>query len=138
MITKLLANIKKPSHRYIIIGVTVYIFELIVIILAQHLGAGNILAVGLGFWSGLVASFILQKVVTFKDRRTHHRVLIPQIVAYSLLVLFNFGFTLLVTQLLSSLLPAVVIRTLALGITTAWNFYLYRTKIFKTDDNPVY
>ena len=138
MASKLLANIHKPIYRYLIIGISVYIFEIFIIILAQFLGANNILAIGFGFWSGLVISFILQKVITFKYRRTHHRILVPQIVAYSLLVLFNFGFTLLATQLLSDLLPVVMIRTLALGITTVWNFYLYRTKIFKTDDNPVY
>ena len=78
-------------------------------------------------------SFILTKFVTFRDKRTHHRVLLPQIIAMSLLVLFNFGFTLLVTQLLAHVVPAVVSRTVALGITTIWNFYLYRTHIFKTD-----
>lgn len=129
---------QKPSHRYLIIGVSVYLFELLVIFVAQYFGANNVLAVGLSFWLGLIVSFILQKVVTFKDKRTHHRVLLPQIIAFSLLVLFNFGFTILVTELLTGIVPAVITRTLALGITTIWNFYLYRTKIFKTDDNPVY
>ncbi|MDB5170661.1 MAG: hypothetical protein JWO35_355, partial [Candidatus Saccharibacteria bacterium] len=58
----------------------------------------------------------------------------PQIVAFSLLVLFNFSFTVFVTSLLEDTLPAVATRTLALGITTIWNFYLYRTRIFKTGD----
>ena len=136
--TNLRLDFKKPSHRYLVIGVSVYLFELLVIFIAQQFGANNILAVGLSFWLGLIVSFILQKVVTFKDKRTHHRILLPQIIAFSLLVLFNFGFTILVTELLTGILPAVVTRTVALGITTVWNFYLYRTKIFKTDDNPVY
>jgi putative flippase GtrA len=138
MLSKFRLDLQKPSHRYLIIGVSVYLFELLVIIVAEQLGANSVLAVGLSFWLGLIVSFILQKVVTFKDKRTHHRVLLPQIIAFSLLVLFNFGFTILVTELLTGIVPAVVTRTLALGITTIWNFYLYRTKIFKTDDNPVY
>jgi putative flippase GtrA len=138
MLNKFRLDLQKPSHRYLIIGVSVYLFELLVIIVAEQLGANSVLAVGLSFWLGLIVSFILQKVVTFKDKRTHHRVLLPQIIAFSLLVLFNFGFTILVTELLTGIVPAVVTRTLALGITTIWNFYLYRTKIFKTDDNPVY
>jgi len=28
-----------------------------------------------------------------------------------------------------------VTRTLALGITTIWNFYLYRTRIFRQSDH---
>ncbi|HEX7484410.1 MAG TPA: GtrA family protein [Candidatus Saccharimonadales bacterium] len=138
MLSKFRPDLKKPSHRYLVTGISVYLFELLVILVAEKLGASGILAVGLSFWLGFMVSFGLQKAFTFKDKRTHHRILVPQIIAYALLVLFNFGFTLLVTQLLVALVPAVVTRTVALGITTVWNFYLYRTRIFKTDDNLVY
>jgi putative flippase GtrA len=131
---KLRQTLHTPFGRYLIIGVSVYIFELVVIFAAQALGASALLAVGLSFWLGLLVSFFLQKLVTFGDRRMHHRILIPQLIAVALLVLFNFGFTLAVTKLLQNVLPAVATRTLALGITTIWNFYLYKTRIFKTDD----
>lgn len=124
-------------QRYLFIGLSVYIIEVLVIVVTQHLGGSAIIAVGLSFWVGLVASFTLQKLITFKDRRSHHSVLVPQAVAYTLLVLFNFGFTILVTNLLTPELPAVFIRTIALGITTIWNFYLYKTHIFKTDSGPL-
>jgi putative flippase GtrA len=127
-----------PGGRYLIIGGSVYLLELVVIVTAQRLGITAVVAVGLSFWIGLVVSFGLQKIITFGDKRLHHRVLLPQIIAFSLLVLFNFGFTIFVVKLLSSVLPAVVTRTLALAITTLWNFYLYRTRIFKTEDKPVY
>jgi putative flippase GtrA len=127
-----------PMRNYLIVGVSVYIFELVVIVAAIKAGASSVMAVGLSFWLGLIISFILQKFVTFGDKRTHHKILIPQIVAVTLLVLFNFGFTLLVTKILSPPLPAVLTRTLALGTTTLWNFYLYKTRIFKTDESPVY
>jgi putative flippase GtrA len=122
-----------PFGKYLVIGASVYVFELVVIVVALWLGAGSIFAVGLSFWLGLIVSFMLTKFVTFGDKRTHHRVLLPQIVAVSLLVLFNFGFTLLVTKLLAGVVPAVASRTVALGVTTIWNFYLYKTRIFKTD-----
>lgn len=131
MLTSIL---KKPIARYLVIGVSVYAFELVVIIIAQQRGASAFVAVALSFWLGLILSFILQKFVTFGDKRTHHKILIPQIVAVCLLVLFNFGFTLLVTELLAGVFPATITRTVALGITTIWNFYLYKTRIFKTDD----
>jgi len=131
------ALLDRPFGRYLIIGGSVYLFELIVIFMAQHAGSSAVVAVGLSFWLGLIVSFLLTKFVTFRDKRTHHKVLIPQILAVSLLVVFNFGFTLLVTKLLSDELPAVICRTIALGITTIWNFYLYRTRIFKTDDQVI-
>ncbi|HEY5153037.1 MAG TPA: GtrA family protein [Candidatus Saccharimonadales bacterium] len=136
-IARLRTLLQSPGGRYLVIGGGVYVLELLVIVIAQHLGASAVLSVGLSFWIGLVVSFALQKLVTFGDKRMHRRVLLPQILAFSLLVLFNFGFTLLVTKLLSPALPAVLTRTLALGVTTIWNFYLYKTRIFKTADEPV-
>ncbi len=124
--------------RYITVGISVYIFELFIILVSQHLGAGPLLAVGLSFWLGMLVSFGLQKLVTFGDKRLHHRIVLPQLLAFSLLVVFNFGFTLLLTKLLSDLLPTILIRTFALGITTLWNFYLYKTRIFKTGEGLVY
>ncbi len=120
--------------RYVAVGGGVYIIELVVILVAQHMGLNAVLAVGISFWVGLAVSFILQKLITFGDKRTHYKVLIPQLLAFSLLVLFNFGFTLLVTKLLVHVLPPVITRTLALAITTIWNFYLYNTRIFKQSD----
>ncbi|MDL2341740.1 MAG: GtrA family protein [Patescibacteria group bacterium] len=116
--------------RYLLVGGTVYVIELLVIVMAQHLGASSVAAVAISFWVGLVISFILQKLVTFNDRRTHHKVLLPQVLAVTVLVLWNFGFTILVTKLLTSIAP-VITRTIALLITTIWNFYLYKTRIFK-------
>ncbi len=138
---KILEKVKILSpeiKRYLIIGASVYALEVVVIIVAQYFGASPVLAVSLGFWLGLVTSFFLQKIVTFSDKRMHHKILIPQVIAFSLLVLFNFGFTVLVTKLLSPPMPAVAARTLALIATTLWNFYLYKTRIFKVDNNILY
>lgn len=120
--------------RYIFVGVTVYLLELIIILVAQHLGASDIVAVGLSFWIGLVISFILQKFFTFNDNRTHFKLVLSQVAAVAALVLFNFGFTLLCTHYLSNRLPVFVIRAGAIGVTTIWNFYLYKSKIFNRQE----
>ena len=138
MTTKIKELLQRPGYRYLIVGGSVYVLELIIILVAQRLGASAVVAVGLSFWIGLCVSFLLQKLVTFGDKRTHHKILIPQVVAFSLLVLFNFSFTIGVTKVLSDTIPAVVTRTIALAITTIWNFYLYKTRIFKSDENPTY
>jgi putative flippase GtrA len=117
--------------RYIAVGGIVYLIELLVIALAQRFGLSTLTSVALSFWIGLVLSFILQKFVTFSDHRSHYRVVGLQLAALALLVLFNFCFTLLVTRLLTGIVWVGVSRTCALGITTLWNFYLYKIKIFK-------
>ena len=122
---------QRPGARYVVVGGTTYALEIAVILIAHHDGVGPILSVALSYGVGLLVSFTLQKLFTFGDRRTHHKVVLPQITAFSALVAFNFGFTLGVTQLLQHDMPLVVVRTLALGITTIWNFYLYKTRIFR-------
>jgi putative flippase GtrA len=126
--------LKRPGIRYLIIGGSVYLFELIVIVIAQRHGYRAYLAITLSFWLGLILSFILQKVVTFQDKRLHHKVLIKQIVSYMILIIFNYGFTLFVTKLLVAHLSLLIIRTISLIMTTAWNYYLYKTHIFKTEE----
>ena len=130
--------LRRRGVRYVLVGGSVYVLELAVIVAAQHLGASPVVAVGTGFWVGLVVSFLLQKFVAFEDKRTHRRIVLSQFAAVTLLVLFNFGFTLLVTKLLTPHVPAVVSRTLALAVTVTWNFYLYKTRIFKSEDDLIY
>jgi len=129
--------LQRPGYRYLLIGGSVYLFELAVIAVAQALGASAVWAVAISFCLGTLVSFFLQKLVTFGDKRMHHKILIPQLVATALLILWNLGFSVLLTKLLQSHLPAVATRTLALGITTVWNFYLYKTRIFKNSNEEL-
>ncbi len=137
MKAKLKKLLQNTTSRYIIIGVGIYLIELVIIVIAQHYGARDTVAVGISFWLGLMISFFLQKILTFGDTRMHHKVLVPQLLAVTCLVLFNFGFTIVVTRLLRNHVPAVGTRTIALGVTTIWNFYLYRKRIFKTGTAPL-
>lgn len=134
---KLLALLERPGIRYLFIGGTVYLFELAVIVLAQAYGATATWAVAISFCLGTAVSFFLQKLITFGDKRMHHRILIPQMIATALLIVWNLSFSVLLTKLLEHHLPAVVTRTLALGITTIWNFYIYKTRIFKNADEEL-
>lgn len=129
--------LKKPGIRYLFIGGIVYLFELSVIVLAQAYGASAVWAVAISFAAGTFVSFFMQKLITFGDKRMHHKILIPQLIATTLLILWNLGFSILVTKLLQHHLPAVVTRTIALGITTIWNFYIYKTRIFKNAEEEV-
>ena len=133
--------LQKPGVRYLLIGGSVYVLELAIIWAAQSVGLSAVAAVAVAFVIGTLVSFALQKLVTFSDKRKKARIVGVQLAATIGLVMFNFGFTVLCTALLQKHLPAVAIRTGALLITTIWNFYLYRTRIFKpgaTDEPLVY
>ncbi len=126
--------LQRHSVRYVLVGGTVYIFELIIIVTAQAMGATSVVAVALSFTLGLVVSFFLQKLFSFGDGRMHHKIVVPQMVAVGLLVVWNFCFTIGVTRLLQDILPPTITRTIALAITTIWNYYLYKTRIFNIPD----
>lgn len=131
-------HLPTKTRRYLVVGVGVYAFELGIILIAQSMGASAVAAVGLSFWLGLFLSFGLQKFFTFEDRRTNSKIVLSQFLAFCLLVIFNFTFTILLTKLIGNHLPAAASRTIALAITTLWNFYLYRTRIFSQDGFPLY
>lgn len=126
---------QRSSLRYLIVGGTVYILEIIIIIVTQALGASPTKAVAISFSLGLIVSFFLQKLFSFNDRRMHHKIFIPQAIAVGLLVVWNFCFTIGITRLLQDTLAPTVTRTLALGITTIWNYYLYKTHIFTPSEH---
>lgn len=129
--------LQRPGVRYLIVGGSVYALELIIIVIAQAAGATAVQAVAWSYVIGTAVSFLLQKLVTFGDKRMHHKIVGLQLLATVGLVIFNFGFTLLATKLLENVMPAVVVRTLALATTTIWNFYLYKTRIFKGAHEPL-
>lgn len=116
--------------RYVVIGGSTFIVELIVLFAAQAAGAPGTLAVAISFLVGLGASFLLQKVITFNDKNFHKKMMAKQVVMYTALVVFNFCFTIAAVWLLENYLPVVFIRTVALATTVMWNYYLYRTWIF--------
>lgn len=134
---KLKGLLASPGYRYLIIGGSVYVFEILVIIAAQAWGAGPVLAIALSYILGTLVSFFLQKILTFGDKRMHHRILVPQLIATTVLVVCNFCFSLLVARILAHHTPAIVSRTIALAITTIWNFYIYKTRIFKNDEELI-
>jgi putative flippase GtrA len=120
-----------PIVRYILVGGSAYLIEITVILGAQRLGLNSILAVGISFWIGLLYTFVLQKFFSFKDRRSQSKVLLTQVALVTVLVLFNFVFTICLTATLQHKVQPIVSRTIAIAITTLWNFYLYKNHIFK-------
>lgn len=127
---RLKAYLNSHTIRYLTVGILVYLIEIIVIIIAQKLGASSVWSVVWSFGIGLVFSFLLQKLFTFGDRRMQRTIVVPQVIAVVLLVCFNLGFTIIVTKLATNVLPPTITRTIALGVTTIWNYYLYKTRIF--------
>lgn len=117
--------------RYILVGGTSYLIELIVIFSLVALGVKEIISVAISFWIGLAISFILQKVFAFGNRDRTVKKLAWQSTSYGALVAINYFFTLTVVTLTTPLVGLFIARTAALIITTLWNYFAYKSIIFK-------
>lgn len=123
----------KPVIRYVVVGGLSYLIELACIYLFITLGASPLGAIAISFWVGLVVSFLMQKLIAFNNKKRSPRALAGQSLAYGLLVLLNYVFTLGVVYIGASLLGAYLARTVALIITTVWNYLIYSKIIFRTN-----
>lgn len=131
-LAKQIAN--HSAVRYIFIGGVAFVVEMAALyFFATILSLGPTLGVAISFWIGLVISFTLQKIFSFKNKAKNKKHLTKQMVAYGALVAFNYAFTLLFVSLLEPILTLLIARTIALAITTIWNFYIYSKHIFKNE-----
>jgi len=122
--------------RYVFIGGVAYLIELTALyFFAVTLSLGSTLGVAISFWTGLVASFVLQKMFSFKNKAANKKHLTKQMTAYMTLVGFNYIFTLGFVAIFEAHIGLFVARTIALLITTVWNFYIYSKHIFKNQED---
>lgn len=120
--------------RYVFAGGLAYAVELTVLIaLHKVIGTSAELATAVAFWVGLSTSFILQKHLAFRDYERTLKSISKQIGRYALLVAFNYVFTLSVVAVFPESL-VLISRTLALILTTIWNYYIYNRFIFNASD----
>jgi putative flippase GtrA len=120
--------------RYLLVGGFSYFIELCVILFCKNVvGTNDITAVAISFWVGLIVAFVLQKIFTFNERSRGRKV-VKQSILYGLLVLFNYLFTLFFVGIFTDYIDVVIARTLALIITTIWNFLIYNNYLFKTEN----
>jgi len=121
--------------RYIFIGGVAYSAELACLwLLIYKAHFSQVAGTAVSFWAGLLISFGLQKTLAFKDYRREKKLLQKQAAMYSVLVVWNYGFSLLIVALFAKYQPIVVGRTVALIVTTAWNYIIYKHYIFKSED----
>ena len=89
------------------------------------LGLAPTSAVAISFWVGFIVAFIMQKYITFQNNDRQVGSVTKQLLGYSLLVGWNYVFTLGAVALCTSFVSVYVIRTVVIAITTLWNYVLY-------------
>lgn len=121
---------KSSMTRYVLAGGLAFALELAVLFAFYRIiGLPALLATGLAFWMGFMGAFLLQKVFAFRDYQKSVKAISRQLSVYVLLVAFNYLFTLFLVGIIDDKYLFIV-RTIALAITTTWNYFLYRFVIF--------
>jgi putative flippase GtrA len=113
--------------RYLVVGGLAYVVEISALYLLNHIaGLSPLSSVAISFWIGFFVAFVLQKFITFgnHDKRAH--ILARQLGLYSLLVGWNYLFTLLLVKLLVGTISVFIVRTIAILIITSWNYGVYK------------
>jgi putative flippase GtrA len=117
--------------RYLFVGGFSFVIEIATLYaFNQLLHVSATLSVTISFWVGFIVAYILQKLVAFQNKEKSRKALTKQLIGYSLLVLWNYGFTLLVVELFHTSVSVIILRTIVIVITTVWNYVLYK-KLFK-------
>jgi len=124
--------IKHTLARYVFIGGVSYVIEIgFLLFIVNIFNVNGPTGVAISFWVGLVSSFLLQKFVTFNDKGKSGSILLKQSVVYIVLVGVNYSFTIIFVAMVEPITSLIISRTLALLITTGWNFIIYSKVIFK-------
>ena len=120
--------------RYLFVGGLSFVIEISVLyILNQLLHIHPTVSVAISFWVGFIVAYVLQKLVTFKNKERTRRAIAKQLIGYSLLVLWNYLFTLAVVELFQDSLSVLLLRAIVIAITTIWNYVLYK-KLFRVTE----
>lgn len=132
MLDRLRKLLKESSFsRYVFVGGLTYVIDMAVLIgLYAGLHTSRALAASASFWTGLLFSFLLQKLVAFQDYQREVKAISHQALSYGVLVAFNYVLTVFVVSLFPGR-DIVYSRTLAVAITTVWNYFIYNRLVFK-------
>lgn len=118
--------------RYILVGGCAYLLEMIVLaLLTRVLSIEPTIAVSISFWIGVVVSFFMQKVIAFENNHKSPKKVGQQIVMYASLLFINYVFTITLVYLLESMIGVLLSRTIAIVVSTVWNYVVYKRIIFR-------
>lgn len=119
--------------RYLIVGIIAYLVEMGALLGLRHgLKLSPVGSVAISFWVGFVTAFIMQKLITFQNYERAAKAMTKQLGGYSLLVAWNYAFTLIAVHIFATTTSVFIIRTIVIAIVTVWNFAIYRI-LFKNN-----
>ncbi|WP_298460433.1 GtrA family protein [uncultured Cellulomonas sp.] len=120
---------RNPLLAYVLVGGLSYAVDAgLLLALSSGLGVAVWVAATVGYWTSVVVNFGLNRLLFHTGAGGVHR----HAVRYGALLAVNYLVTLGVLHLGEQLgVPLLVTKTFAVGLTTCWNFVLYRVWVFR-------
>lgn len=118
--------------RYLFVGGSTFIIDFgLLVLLHGKLNVRLPIATSISYWTSVAFNFTLNRWWTFsasESKKLHKHML-----AYAILLGFNYTFTVIFVSLGSHVVSYEVAKLLAVLIQTSWTFLIYKNIIFKTD-----
>jgi putative flippase GtrA len=136
-----LSKVKKlKSHsasKYFLVGISAFTTDyLVLIILYYLLNVPLKLATSAGFLTGFLISFSINRQWVFGSKK-HKKKIWRQIIEYSLLVAFNFLFTVVAVSFLNDHgMKPFIGKLVVMAAIMCWNYVFFRWVIFAAANEP--
>lgn len=123
---------KHQFVRYLFIGGSTFVIDFgLLVILHDILNFNVLVAASISYWTSIIFNFTINRYWTFNS--TEKGELKKHIVEYSILLAFNYAFTIGFIAAATGLgLHYTIAKVLAVGLQISWTYYIYKNVIFKS------
>lgn len=120
--------------RYLFVGGTTFIIDIGLLVLLHGIFNLSVpVATTISFWVSVMYNFYLNRNWTFSAGE--NKKLQKHIVAYGMLLAFNYLFAVLFVSYFSKHIPYTIAKTLSVIVQTSWTYRIYKRLIFN-DPKP--
>lgn len=120
--------------RYLFVGGSTFVIDLsLLVLLHGSLNMDLVVATSIAYWASILYNFTFNRWWTFsasENKKLHRHLL-----AYILLLGFNYVFTVAFVKLSSMVINYALAKTLAVMIQVAWTYPTYKYVIFKKNED---
>jgi putative flippase GtrA len=117
--------------KYLITGVSAFAVDYVTLTVFYYFVSVNLsLATTLGFVAGFIVSFISNRNWVFGANGSERKAS-KQLVKYSILIVFNYLFTVVSLNMLKGIgVEPFIGKIMIMGLITIWNYLLFKCVIF--------
>ena len=120
---------RHPVVRYIVVGGSTFVIDFsLLFFLHGKLNVHLAIAASISYWVSITYNFSLNRSWTFsaRDKTNLHK----HLMAYLILLTFNYLFTIIFISLASHFMNYLVAKTVSVIIQTAWTYFIYKNYVF--------